>query len=116
MFRFLFSFCFSFCLISNSNAQDMGNASAAPTGLDGKALYIHCARCHKPTGIGGPSYGGYAANLRETMLDHEELVMVITEGRRTLGMPEFKSTLSKREINALATFIEDEFKGKPLEE
>jgi len=50
------------------------------------------------------------------MLDHEELVMVITEGRRTLGMPEFKSSLSKREISALATFIEDEFKGKPLEE
>jgi mono/diheme cytochrome c family protein len=31
-------------------------------------------------------------------------------------MPEFKSRLSKREINALATYIETEFKGKPLEE
>ena len=84
--------------------------------LDGKGLYIHCARCHKATGIGGPSYGGYAANLRETFLDHEQLVEVIRDGRRTLGMPEFKSRLSKREINALATYIEKEFKGKPLEE
>ena len=84
--------------------------------MDGKGLYIHCARCHKATGIGGPSYGGYAANLRETFLDHEQLVEVIRDGRRTLGMPEFKSRLSKREINALATYIEKEFKGKPLEE
>ena len=95
--------------IPDSIAQDIGTTTVAPSRADGKALYIHCARCHKPTGIGGPSYGGYAANLRETMLDHEELVMVITEGRRTLGMPEFKSSLSKREISALATFIEDEF-------
>ena len=53
---------------------------------------------------------------RETFLDHEQLVEVIRDGRRTLGMPEFKSRLSKREINALATYIEKEFKGKPLEE
>ena len=100
---------------TSSLSQDIGKSAPAPTELDGKALYIHCARCHKHDGVGGPSYGGYAANLRETMLDHEELVMVITEGRRTLGMPEFKSILSKREINALATYIEREFKDKPLE-
>jgi mono/diheme cytochrome c family protein len=41
---------------------------------------------------------------------------VIRYVRRNLGMPEFKSRLSKREINALAKFIEKEFKGKPLEE
>ena len=116
MYKILVFFFFIFFISGNSIAQDIGTTTVAPSRADGKALYIHCARCHKPTGIGGPSYGGYAANLRETMLDHEELVMVITEGRRTLGMPEFKSSLSKREISALATFIEDEFNGKPLEE
>ena len=111
---FLF-FIFLVLSATSSLSQDIGKSAPAPTELDGKGLYIHCARCHKHDGVGGPSYGGYAANLRETMLDHEELVMVITEGRRTLGMPEFKSRLSKREINALATYIEREFKGKPLE-
>ena len=115
-FFLLMSICmiFLFCM-SSVYAQNSTPAVKRPP-LDGKGLYIHCARCHKATGIGGPSYGGYAANLRETFLDHEQLVEVIRDGRRTLGMPEFKSRLSKREINALATYIEKEFKGKPLEE
>ena len=115
-FFLLMSICmiFLFCM-SSVYAQNSTPVVKRPP-LDGKGLYIHCARCHKATGIGGPSYGGYAANLRETFLDHEQLVEVIRDGRRTLGMPEFKSRLSKREINALATYIEKEFKGKPLEE
>jgi mono/diheme cytochrome c family protein len=115
-FFLLMSICMIFLFCMNSvYAQNSAPVVKRPP-LDGKGLYIHCARCHKATGIGGPSYGGYAANLRETFLDHEQLVEVIRDGRRTLGMPEFKSRLSKREINALATFIEKEFKGKPLEE
>jgi len=115
-FFLLMSICMIFLFFMNSvYAQNSAPVVKRPP-LDGKGLYIHCARCHKATGIGGPSYGGYAANLRETFLDHEQLVEVIRDGRRTLGMPEFKSRLSKREINALATFIEKEFKGKPLEE
>ena len=109
-----FFMIFLFCM-NSVYAQNSTPVVKRPP-LDGKGLYIHCARCHKATGIGGPSYGGYAANLRETFLDHEQLVEVIRDGRRTLGMPEFKSRLSKREINALATYIEKEFKGKPLEE
>lgn len=105
----------SFFYINIASAQNATPTVKRPP-LDGKGLYIHCARCHKATGIGGQSYGGYAANLRETFLDHDQLVEVIRDGRRTLGMPEFKSRLSKREINALATYIVDEFKGKPLEE
>ena len=115
-FFLLMSICMIFLFCMNSvYGQNSAPVVKRPP-LDGKGLYIHCARCHKATGIGGPSYGGYAANLRETFLDHEQLVEVIRDGRRTLGMPEFKSRLSKREINALATFIEKEFKGKPLEE
>ena len=109
-----FFIIFLFCINSVYAQNTTPSVKRAP--LDGKDLYIHCARCHKATGIGGPSYGGFAANLRETFLNHEQLVEIIRNGRRTLGMPEFKSRLSKREINALATYIEKEFKGKPLEE
>lgn len=75
-----------------------------------------CARCHKADGRGGPAYGGYAADLRKTMLTHEELVAVITDGRRDRGMPTFKGVMSKRKIDAITTFIEKNFKGKPVVE
>lgn len=77
-----------------------------------EAIYKHCARCHKSDGRGGPSYGGFAADLRATVLTHEEIVGVVTKGRRNKGMPTFKKVLSKREIELVATFIETEFKGK----
>ncbi len=70
-----------------------------------------CARCHKADGRGGPAYGGFAADLRVTALDHEGLVYVITAGIRDRGMPEFKTVLSKREIAGIATYIEDRIKG-----
>lgn len=71
-----------------------------------------CARCHKPDGRGGPAYGGFAADLRATELDKEGLVYIISEGVRSRGMPEFKSTLTKREIDGIAQFIVDKFQGK----
>lgn len=70
-----------------------------------------CARCHKSDGRGGPAYGGFAKDLRETELDHESMVYIIEEGIRDRGMPEFKSTLTKREIEGLATYIEERIKG-----
>ena len=79
-------------------------------------VYVLCATCHKPDGSGGPSYGGYAANFRETTLDHDEIVAVITNGRRDRGMPPFEAVLSDREIDAMATYIEEEFKGQPIVE
>lgn len=76
--------------------------------------YIICAGCHKIDGRGGPGYGGYAANLHETILTHEELVDLITKGRRDRGMPTFKGVLSENQIELMATYIEVEFKGKPV--
>ena len=70
-----------------------------------------CARCHKADGRGGPAYGGFAADLRATLFDHDGLVYVITVGIRDRGMPEFKSTMSKREIAGIATYIEEKIKG-----
>ena len=78
-----------------------------------KRLYNRCVPCHKQDGSGGPSYGGYAANLRDTQLNHEEIVAVITNGRRDKGMPTFKPIMSKREIETVARFIQTQFKPEP---
>jgi mono/diheme cytochrome c family protein len=79
-----------------------------------EVVYVMCAGCHKKDGSGGPGYGGYAASFRETTLDHEQLVAVITDGTRERGMPPFEGVLSDRVIDAMATYIETEFKGKPV--
>jgi mono/diheme cytochrome c family protein len=76
--------------------------------------YIACAGCHKKNGRGGPGYGGYAANFHTTELTREEIVEVITEGRRDRGMPFFKGILTDNQIQLMATYIVTEFKGKPI--
>jgi cytochrome c553 len=78
-------------------------------------LPVICAKCHKPDGRGGPAYGGFAADLRATALDHQGLVQVIADGKRRTGMPEFKSTLTKREIEGIATYIEEHIKDVYLD-
>ncbi len=80
-----------------------------------KELPNECARCHKSDGRGGPAYGGYAADLRATELDHEGLVYIITVGIRDRGMPEFKTTMSKREISGIATYIVEQIQGVYLD-
>ncbi|MEM7252358.1 MAG: cytochrome c [Pseudomonadota bacterium] len=77
-----------------------------------KEFPVVCAKCHKPDGRGGPAYGGFAADLRATALDKAGLIKVIAEGVRLRGMPEFRTVLTKREIEGIATFIEDKLKGK----
>ena len=89
------------------------DADAAAELRKGKRLYNRCVPCHKQDGSGGPSYGGYAANLRDTQLNHDEIVAVITNGRRDKGMPTFKPILSKREIETVARFIQTQFKPEP---
>ena len=74
-----------------------------------------CARCHKSDGRGGPAYGGFAADLRATALDQEGLVQIITVGIRDRGMPEFKSVLTQREIDGLATYIVERIQGVYLD-
>ncbi|MEM7190405.1 MAG: cytochrome c [Pseudomonadota bacterium] len=87
-------------------------AHAGPPPIVYKEFPNQCARCHKPDGRGGPAYGGFAADLRETGLDKEGLIYIITEGIRLNGMPEFKTTMSKREIDGIAQYIVDNIIGK----
>ena len=79
-------------------------------------FYELCATCHKPDGRGGRSYGGYAANLHETELEKEGLIYFMKYGRPDKGMPAFEGIIGKRVMNAIANYIIDNFKGKPLAE
>ena len=79
-------------------------------------FYGLCATCHKPDGRGGRSYGGYAANLHETELELEGLIYFMKYGRPDKGMPSFDGIIGDRVMNAVANYIIDHFKGKPLAE
>lgn len=78
----------------------------------GRDLFQNCVLCHKYDGRGGPSEGGYAADLRITKLSRDEVVAVITNGRPAKGMPPFAGMLDEYKINTLATFIKEELKTK----
>lgn len=78
----------------------------------GRELFQNCVLCHKYDGRGGPSEGGYGADLRVTKLTREEVIQVITDGRMSKGMPPFKGVLDDEKIETLATFIKVELKLK----
>ena len=78
----------------------------------GRELFQNCVLCHKYDGRGGPSEGGYGADLRVTKLTREELIQVITDGRMAKGMPPFKGMLDEEKIETLVTFIKEELKLK----
>lgn len=79
----------------------------------GRELFQNCVLCHKYDGRGGPSEGGYGADLRMTALTREEIIQVITNGRMSKGMPPFKGMLDEEKIETLANFIKEELKLKP---
>jgi len=76
----------------------------------GRDLFQNCVLCHKYDGRGGPSEGGYGADLRVTKLTREEVIQVITNGRMSKGMPAFKGMLDEEKIETLATFIKEDLK------
>ena len=78
----------------------------------GRQLFQSCVLCHKYDGRGGPSEGGYGADLRVTTLTYEQLIHVITYGRQAKGMPPFKDLLEESKIETLATFIMKDLKLK----
>ena len=107
----IFGLFLALCVMLPGAAMSQASTADAAAELrKGKRLYKRCVPCHKQDGSGGPSYGGYAANLRDTQLNHEEIVAVITHGRRNKGMPTFKPILSKGEIETVAKFIQTQFK------
>jgi mono/diheme cytochrome c family protein len=123
-------------------------AAQTPAGADialGKRLYqakATCGFCHgwSGDGAGDPLSEGKAANLRETKLDHDQLVETVrcgvpggtamphfdkfawTEGENCFGMtgaevgdkkpPAPTADLSKREIAAIVAYLEAKVVGK----
>lgn len=78
----------------------------------GRALFQSCVLCHKYDGRGGPSEGGYGADLRVTSLTREQLIFIITYGRQPKGMPPFKDLLDSSKIETLADFILNDLRLK----
>ncbi len=81
-----------------------------PRGGGRESFTTNCVLCHKYDGRGGPSEGGYGADLRVTKLTHEELIEVITNGRAGKGMPPFKGIVDDETIETLAYFIKKDIK------
>ena len=81
-----------------------------PRGGGRESFTTNCVLCHKYDGRGGPSEGGYGADLRVTKLTHEELIEVITHGRAGKGMPPFKGIVDDEMIETLTYFIEKDLK------
>lgn len=78
----------------------------------GRTLFQNCVLCHKYDGRGGPSEGGYGADLRVTTLTREQLIFIITYGRQPKGMPPFKDLLDSSKIETLADFILNDLRLK----
>lgn len=78
----------------------------------GRELFQSCVLCHKYDGRGGPSEGGYGADLRTTTLTRDQVIHVITWGRQAKGMPPFKDLLEESKIETLADFILEDLRLK----
>lgn len=74
----------------------------------GKTIYEEkCTLCHGGDGKLGMSG---AKDLSVTQLNHDGIVTIVTDGKNT--MASYKSTLSKEQIEAVASYIETDLKGK----
>ncbi len=87
-----------------SGADGADGAGAGAGGeIDGAAVYAdRCAVCHGASGEGGlgPTLAGGA--VVEAFPDAADQVVVVTEGRG--GMPDFGTTLSAEEIDAVVRY------------
>lgn len=74
----------------------------------GKEIFEEkCALCHGSDGKLGLSG---AKDISATQLDHVGILNVISEGKNT--MASYKSTLTPEQIEAVASYIETDLKGK----
>lgn len=81
-----------------------------PRGGGRELFSTHCVLCHKYDGRGGPSEGGYGADLRVTKLTEDEVRLVITDGRTSKGMPPFRGLLDEDMIDTLSRFVKNDLK------
>ena len=97
--------------------EDDGRPKIVVPRVGGRELFQKCVLCHKYDGRGGHSEGGWGADLRQTSLTREQLMIIIKYGRQAKGMPPFQGIYDDEKIETLADFILDdlrlpELKGK----
>jgi len=75
---------------------------------NGKEIFEQkCSLCH---GNDGKLAAGGAKNLSVTQLSHSGIVDIITNGKNTMAA--YKETLTSEQIEAVASYIETDLKGK----
>lgn len=76
--------------------------------VSGKEIFTQkCASCH---GDNGKLALNGAKDLSLTQLDHTKIVAIIKDGKNMMAA--YKSTLSAEQIEAVASYIETDLKGK----
>ena len=86
--------------------EDDGRPKIVVPRRGGREIFSeYCVLCHKYDGRGGPSEGGYGADLRKTSLTRDQLIIIITYGRQAKGMPPFQGLLDADKIETLSDFI-----------
>lgn len=95
----------SFSLAYKAKAAKTGGKTVAVTG---KAIFEDkCTLCHGSDGKKGVSG---AKDLSLSVLNHTDIVTIITEGKN--AMASYKSTLTQEQIESVASYIETDLKGK----
>lgn len=95
-----------FSALAQAQEDSGGRPKITVPRASGRKIFSeYCVLCHKYDGRGGPSEGGYGADLRRTSLTREQLIVTITYGRQPRGMPPFKDLLEPEKIDTLADFI-----------
>ena len=95
----------SFSLAYKAKAAKAGDKIIA---LSGKEIFEQkCMLCH---GNDGKLGVGGAKDLSITQLPHSGIIDIITNGKNTMAA--YKETLSPEQIEAVASYIETDLKGK----
>lgn len=108
--KILATFSFFLIVVSFSLAYKAKDAKAGHkiVAISGKEIYNEkCTLCHGDNGKLGMAG---AKDLSATQLPHAGIVEIITKGKNT--MASYKGVLSPEQIEAVASYIETDLKGK----
>jgi mono/diheme cytochrome c family protein len=93
-------------------AQQQQAGRASKVEYEGWRQYmITCARCHGDDAVGGVMAPDLRASVAKGM-DQATFETVVSAGRPEKGMPGFKGTLSKEQIDAIYAYVSARAKGR----
>jgi len=89
------------CVLAGCGQAERKPAPKVPAPLNGSLIYKqHCVSCH---GTDGTLGANGATNLTLSALSREEVIEVISNGRKV--MTPFKTILSEEEIKTVAEYV-----------